>query len=361
MRPGIRGAFTLLELLVVIGVIAVLVGLLLPAVQKVREVANRAACANNLKQIGLAVQNHHASQQLLPTLGWLDTRGQVFSAYYKQTNFALGQVGGQLDYRGLPADTRSQLAGWAFQLLSYLDQEPLYFGSNTGSVTELRLQGVYGALTTPLRVFNCPSRGTQRVHTIAVEPYERTHPVANPPEDIWLHDKRQPMGVAQTDYAANGGVGVGALNGPFAYVDEHHYGDKRLPNVMLFPAPVRTFLDIADGLSQTVLIGEKLINRAQIHVPQADDVYGWASSYTPSTVRWCGGPAPAPFKIPQPDFDGSLGLDAGGRFGSAHTKGTLFAFADGSVRLVTHGVDGHVFYRLCVVNDGRTVAEGDYE
>src|SRR5262249_37079968 len=113
-HPHRRG-FTLIELLVVIAIIAILVGLLLPAVQKVRDAANRMSCSNNLKQIGLGLHNYHDVYNVLPP--------GVSQGYFPETN-------GSTDWYSTtlisPAMKDGDRTSWVYHLLPYIEQEGLY-------------------------------------------------------------------------------------------------------------------------------------------------------------------------------------------------------------------------------------------
>ncbi|MBA4187658.1 MAG: prepilin-type cleavage/methylation domain-containing protein [Planctomycetaceae bacterium] len=286
MAGARRHAFTLIELLVVIAIIAILIGLLLPAVQKVRESAARMKCSNNLKQMGVAFHSYHDVTGYIPTAGT-----EVVVAPATTDNPPVNR----LDW------------GWAYEILPYLEQGHL---QNVTSNAVIR--------ATPLLVYTCPSRGAPRVVS----------------------------GGHRADYAGNGGTNPNAnpgttCTGPVVRSRGSNNGNQ--PGVLGFAA-------INDGLSNTMFVGEKIMNTAKTC---CHDNEFWAGPGVDGDILRGSVANGASWWTPGPDKpDASVPDDEYYRFGSAHTAGMNGLLGDGSVRFIRYDVDPVQFMRLCRRNDG---------
>jgi prepilin-type N-terminal cleavage/methylation domain-containing protein len=345
-RPN---AFTLIELLVVIAIIAILIGLLLPAVQKVREAAARTQCQNHMKQIGLAVHNYH------DTMGFLPTNGNG---------------GGIRRINNAPTDPKTvdpavpnspfsgyQTAGVHFQILQYIEQGAIY---TTTSNTVIQ--------ATPIKIYFCPSR---RVNATRLGGGGQT---------LALNDYAVPLYKAQATQGqgGNGGgcwnmwndAGGSGDNTNYPYYTSSVFvrGGKNGNSTPTGYAP-GTLVGITDGTSSTVMLAEKFVDPTRYNPVQTnldtvnvgacgtggcgftDSGYwnGWA---TWSTNR-CSLQAPlrdAPYGAPGSQFQAGWQF-----FGSAHPSGTNALLADGSVVHVKFGIPNAVWQLLCRKDDGLVV------
>ncbi len=326
---GRREAFTLIELLVVIAIIAVLIGLLLPAVQKVREAANRMACTNNLKQIGLGFHNHHDVHGYFPSGGW----GWRWS--------------GDPD-RGFGKD---QPGGWVFTILPFVEQDNLH-KRGAGAPPAVKRAEVRAVVETPLKLFNCPTRRAAITYA---------HP--GPPRPYFNFDRPQAAG--RTDYAATAG------NLPFSSTraDSRRSWDDGPPDfagaanyewwalnhngVCQQRSQVR-IAEITDGTGNTYLVGEKSMNpdHYATGLDPGDDQHMYVG-YDEDTLRWTSQVVAHPAQ----DRPGIVASRYG--FGSAHPGVFNMVFGDGSVRGVRYTIDRETHRALGGRNDG-LVASPDF-
>jgi prepilin-type N-terminal cleavage/methylation domain-containing protein len=347
-RPLIprRHGFTLIELLVVIAIIAILIALLVPAVQKVREAAAITQCRNNLKQIGIAFHNYHDANKAFPSGGltWsINSRTFEGSA---------------------PAIHDAQVWGWGFIILPYIDQVPLWdipAGSSSGG-PQANDDAVAAAMIT---LYFCPLVGAPRQNNS----YAQGAPGGGTPV----------RGLA--DYTGNGGS-WGTLGNAAANANSYDgpiVGSAKNSQGATGSGIVRTMNQISDGTSNTLLVGEKFQTSAGLANPEGscnnDQGYtdGWDNDMIVFSQGATNENPPAGFAaLPQttPPTAGvsfvpqlwnmhTTSTTCGGFFGSIHTAGMPALFCDGSVHIIPYNVGAAVFFSLCSINDGASVQVPD--
>lgn len=323
--------FTLIELLVVIAIIAVLIALLLPAVQQAREAARRSQCKNNMKQLGLALQNYH----------------DVFNAFpvcYFDTSTGLGG----------PIQGRS--TSWMVGILPFIDQGPLYNTINMsyGLTTDPRCNyptvnpptspSNAWAATQPISVFKCPTD-------------------TSPDKLTGRSDGGGPAAMGVTSYKAcagsnwgwgtwqSGTTGVYAQTRWGASNNGLDRGNGFLFRGWSFPYSTK-MKDVSDGTSNSFAMGEAIPNYSQWN-------WWWLHNATTATTS-------IPLNAP-PQCGGAAGLsrDAGLRacagdwpnnysFMSQHTGGAHFSMVDGSTTFISQNIDYNVYRNLATISGGET-------
>jgi len=339
-----HSAFTLIELLVVIAIIAVLIGLLLPAVQKVREAANRASCSNNLKQIGLGVHNYHDANRFLP-----------------------------------PAQIRNEWVTWAVLLMPYIEQNAQYAKWDiTRRYSEQ--PGAIGSAADPcpynIKTYFCPGRRSTDVG----------FSVNDVPGGTGVTFPARPGGLS--DYAASQGSDnnnavlrnsdPGAIRATLAdgtLYSTGNFADNAPAGVKVVSFKGFTTLStIEDGTSNTLMIGEKHV-RPNSRDGRNEDRSVYSANNANNHSRNGGVNINADgveqiFRIVPDEADQTATPLNNASFGGPHSNVCMFVFADGSVKGLNKSISpgtisgGRLnpgpFHYLNVRNDGVAVQASDF-
>lgn len=307
MRLAKRSGFTIVELLVVIGIIGVLMALLFPAVQAAREAARCMTCKSHLRQLGLAMQHHYEAYNKFPSGGW----GYLWV--------------GDPD-RGTGRD---QPGSWAYNILPYLEQSPLR-KLGKGQTDDEKMALAPSVAEQPLPMFNCPSRREVKLY-----PYLDKNPLRNSAE---------PTRGVKSDYAINGGDKPCGQPGPRNFEEGdsglYDWGEIAKATGIAYVRSEVAIKDVIDGTSHTYMIGEKYCQKAGYD--QGDDQHLYVGhdidSLRYTMLKW-------------PPLRDANRRQAR-RFGSAHSDVCHFVFADGSVQAVGYRISPEIHRRLGNRRDG---------
>jgi prepilin-type N-terminal cleavage/methylation domain-containing protein len=330
MRHAPRQAFTLVELLVVIAIMGILMSLLLPAVQKIRESAARIKCANNLKQIGLALHNYHDTLNRFPP----------------------GYIDGNTNPASTPDNDVGPGWGWASLSLPYLEEQNVYNQINFSKGVGV---GVNTDISkTSLKVFQCPTDTLQDPFPVYDSSF--TNPIAVVAHGNYVGCNGWVECFNNAGGGYQGGVGNDGLPGLAGRAgDGLFYRNSR-----------NRMADVTDGTSNTIFVGE----RSSDHAPAT-----WTGAVTGGRCpAWMANQPPSPYSPPpgppydNADFDEALVLAHGNAthlpsadfpvfdpdtFYSMHTgRGANFMFGDGAVHFLSNGMDPVVYQALCTIAGG---------